>query len=153
MRPHRHPLLCLGMLAAAGCGLPFDPRDTLERVHEGTLRVGAVESPPYLTRSGGAASGPEADLVLAIARAFGARVEWRWASHDHHLEALARFDLDLVAAGLTVDSPWNGRVGLTRAWHHEPGRDLVLAVPPGENAFLVAVERVILSRHAAASSR
>ena len=134
------------MIAAAGtlaCDLPRDPEGTLEQARGRTLRVGAVEAPPFVGRSGDEATGPEAELVHAFAESIGAEVEWRWAPLDEHMRALEAFELDVVVAGLTKQSPWASRVGFTRPWRQEGDVQRVLAVAPGENATLVALERVI----------
>ena len=144
--------LVLATVALCACERwPHDPEGTLERVTGGTLRVGATESPPALVRGeGGAATGPEAELVRAFARARDARVEWRWGAQDAHMEALERYELDLVAGGLTAASPWKSRVGFTRPWRVEGKTKHVLAVPPGENGTLVALDRLIEGRKAGA---
>lgn len=125
---------------------PRDPESTLESASDGTIRVGATEAPPYLVRAGEVGAGPEAELVIAFARSIDARVEWRWGALDDHLHALERHELDLVAGGLTAKSPWKKHVGLTRAWRVEGETKRVLAVPPGENRTLVALERLIERR-------
>lgn len=137
----------LAMLLVPACEpWPRDPETTLESASGGTLRVGAAEAPPYLVRAGDDGAGPEAELVLAFARSIDARVEWRWGSLDDHLHSLERHELDLVAGGLTAKSPWKAHVGLTRPWRVEGETKRVLAVPPGENRTLVALERLIESR-------
>ncbi|HET9947874.1 MAG TPA: hypothetical protein VFQ22_02995 [Longimicrobiales bacterium] len=130
----------------AACGLPRDPEGTLERARGGVLRVGGVDAPPHLVREGAAASGPEAELVYAFARSLGAEVEWHWGALDDHMRALERFELALVAGGLTQASPWKSRVGFTRPWRGDRDVARVLAVPPGENGLLVALEHVIEER-------
>jgi hypothetical protein len=127
---------------------PRDPERTLDESTGGTLRVGASEAPPSLTRGEAGAMGPEADMVEAFARSIDARVEWRWGALDAHLEALERYELDLVAGGLSAGSPWKGRVAFTRPWRQQGETRHALAVPPGENGMLVAVERVIEFRKA-----
>src|SRR5690606_15933037 len=145
-------------VALAGCGLPRDPEGTLDRVRGDTLRVGVTEAPPFVVRRGAAGipGGVEAALVQAFADSLGAVVAWHWGPAEAHFEALKRYELDLVAAGLTAATPWKAHVGLTRPYHtaheargrargREPGRRLrtvehTLAVPPGENGFLHALE-------------
>jgi hypothetical protein len=85
-------------------------------------------------------------VIEAFARRVGAAVDWRWGSLDEHMQALQEFELHLVAAGLTADSPWKKTVGFTRPWLVLGSREHVLAVPPGENAFLVALEELIEAR-------
>ena len=139
-------LLFILMTPLTACDLPRDPVGTLERVRGDTLRVGVVASPPWLVRSGEGAVGPEADLVRAFAARIDAGVEWRWGSVDDHMKSLEAFELDLVAAGLTTASPWKNKVGFTRPWQVEGRRKHVLAVPPGENGMLVALEELIEAR-------
>ena len=122
---------------------PRDPRETLAHAAGGVLRVGVTDAPPWIVRTGEVAQGPEADLVLAFAGSIGARVEWRFGAAEDHLAALERFELDVVAAGLRADSPWSKRVGFTRPWQETGDAGRVLAVPPGENATIVALERLI----------
>lgn len=134
--------------ATSACGpFPRDPEGTLEDVEGRVMRVGAAESPPDLVRSGDGATGPEAELVEAFARSLGdARVEWIWLGPDEALHRLERFELHVVAAGLTRKTPWKAHVGLSRPWRGRGDTARVLAVPPGENRFLVALDRHIERR-------
>ena len=125
---------------------PRDPENTLEEAAGAILRVGATEAPPWLTRAGNAATGPEAELVTAFARTIDAQVEWHWAALDDNLHALQNYELAIVAGGLTGASPWEAHVGFTRPWLVEGDAERVLAVPAGENRTLVALERMIASR-------
>lgn len=137
-------LMIVAWLAA--CDLPRDAVGTLDQARRGTLRVGVVASPPYVVPAGAEAGGPEAELVRAFARTIDADVAWRWGSLDDHMKALEAFELDLVAAGLTTTSPWRTKVGFTRPWKQEGKRKYVLAVPPGENGMLSAIEELIEER-------
>ena len=92
------------------------------------MRVGVVEAPPWVTHDGDAAGGVEADLVRRFADELGADVEWIWGREQDHLEALERFELDLVIGGLTQATPWRGRVGLTNPYFTDTLR---IGVPPG----------------------
>lgn len=143
----RRPWLLIALLALCACGpYPRDPEDTLEDVRGGILRVGAVEGPQVMQRSDGGAVGPEAELVEGFARSIDARVEWTWLAPEEALERLERFELHLVAAGLKKGSPWGGRIGMSRPWRGSGDTARVLAVPPGENGFLVALDRFIEAR-------
>lgn len=143
----RAPALLLALLVS-GCGLPLDPEDTLARVQAGgPLRVGLSESPPLVVSAAEAPRGLEPALVRELAAETGARVVWVAGSSEVHLAALSRHELDLVIGGLEADSPWGGRVGLTRPYRttRQGGRQHrhVLAVPPGENAWLLYLERFL----------
>jgi hypothetical protein len=76
---------------------------------------GAPLAPPSLTRGDSGAAGPEADLVEAFARSIDARVEWHWGALDTHLKPLERYELGLVAGGLsafaTSRRSWTSRDG------------------------------------------
>lgn len=141
------PLL---LLAVAGCDLPRDPEGTLERVRGGTLRAGVVPNPPWVVVEAGRVRGVEPALVRRFARSLDARIEWVAGTESELLERLETRDLDLVAGGLTRSNPWGSRVGLTRPYPapsgYAPGERRVLAVPPGENAWLVRLERFLHRR-------
>jgi hypothetical protein len=144
--------LALSSTLLAGCDLPRDPEGTLERVRGGVLRAGVCESPPWVTRAGDQPSGVEPAVLQRFAAELGARIEWRWGSAEEHLAALERFELDLAACGLERTTPWKKRVALTVPYCvEEPAPDggaraeHVLAVPPGENAWLVALERFLVA--------
>jgi len=99
---------------------PADPEGSLERVRSaGILRVGVAEAPPWVVRRGEMATGVEAELVTELARELGARPEWHWGPLESHLEALEKFELDVVAAGLTAKTPWKKRVATTRPYFVE----------------------------------
>lgn len=130
MRPVAAALLLAAASALAGCSLPRDPEGTLDRVRGGTLHVGVTEAPPFVVRHGERTEpgGVEAALVRGFADSLSAAVAWHWGPADGHLEALERFELDLVAGGLTAATPWKARVGLTRPYHtaHD-----AIGAPPG----------------------
>jgi ABC-type amino acid transport substrate-binding protein len=90
---------------------------TLDRVRDGTVRVGAVVDTPWVTDSAGTVGGVEAALVGAIARDIGARVEWVRNTESALLRALHDRELDLVVGGLTEPSPWSHEVALTRPYY------------------------------------
>jgi polar amino acid transport system substrate-binding protein len=137
---------CLAALAS--CGLPRDSDHTLDRVRGGELRVGVTDHAPWVTIQGDRMDGIEPRLIEELARGLGARPVWRRGSESEILEALHRRELDIVAGGLTDDSPWKGQVAFTHPHFNDTvtGRAHVFAVPPGENAFLVHVERFIAPR-------
>jgi polar amino acid transport system substrate-binding protein len=127
---------CLGclvlvlVLAGCACGsLPHDPRKTLQRVQQQhRLRVGLVENPPWVIRSGDEPRGAEVELVRRFAASLGASPDWCWGSEDRNLEALERFELDLLAGGLQASTPWAKKVGLTRPYFKER---ILVGVGPG----------------------
>lgn len=138
-------LIALILLLPAACTFPQDPHRTTERTNEGTMYVGIVENPPWVTRDGDRPSGIEVALVSAYADTLGAQIEWKWGSSEEHLAALEYNELDLVIAGLTSATPWKTRIALTAPYYTVEHR---VAVPPGmepprtlDEELLVAVER------------
>jgi hypothetical protein len=63
------------------------------------------------------------------------------------MERLHRHELDLLLAGLIKSTPWQNKVALTRPFLETQRGDRkvqhVLAVPPGENGWLVRLERFL----------
>ena len=146
--PPRPAVAFLLLLAAmTGCGVPRDSEGTLERMRGGVMRVGVTDHPPWDSVTAEVVRGIEPVLVAELAATIGARPTWRRGAESELLAALARRELDLVAGGLTDDSPWASKVALTRPYTtDQSGRGHVLAVPAGENGWLVTVERFLQQR-------
>ena len=142
-------------LALASCRYPQDVEGTLERVEGGVLRVGAVENPPWVIRRGEAptATGLEAELVAGLAKELDAELRWHWGTTEELLPALGKFQLDIVVGGLVKGPRIGHGVALTTPYikrHETVGlrgetkmQEHVLALPPGENAWMMAIERYI----------
>jgi ABC-type amino acid transport substrate-binding protein len=138
--------IALAISLASACDMPADAEGTLARVRGSTMRVGVTEHPPWDSIAGDSVSGVEPRLIARLASQLGTRVRWRRGSESELLDALERRELDLVAVGLTDDSPWNGRVAFTRPYATDrAGHHHVLALSSGENAWLVTVERFLES--------
>ncbi|MCT1364740.1 MULTISPECIES: hypothetical protein [Microbacterium] len=138
----------VGLIVAAalsGCGatVPADPDGTLDRVTGGELRVGTSPDPGLVETDGGRPHGPVVALVDGFAASLDAHVTWTVATEESLVGMLETGDLDLVAGGLTPDTPWIDKAGVTRGYpgiEGAGGRELVMLVPLGENAFLSALE-------------
>lgn len=138
------------LLVAAACDIPRDPRNTLAEAVNDTLHVGVTEARPWVIRTGGEPTGVEPALVRAFARAIDAELEWDWGPAAEHMEALSRFELDVAIGGFTRDTPWRSHVGLTAPYHTTRttgpvprNEHHVMAVPPGENRLLMALENAL----------
>src|SRR4051812_3774899 len=149
MRKSSRRFIIAAVLAMeVACNLPRDADGTLERVAGGRLRVGVIVEPPWATDTNGVIGGGEAGLAQTIANDVGAReVTWVRAPEHALIEALHQRRIDLVIGGLTADLPWADQVALTRPYAEVNGKRHVLAAPPGENAWLVRIERVIERQH------
>lgn len=127
-------------LVVAGCGLPRDVDGALERVRGGALRAGVTDNPPWTEVGDGEPAGAEVELVERFADGLGARVEWRRGSESALMTALGNGELDLVVGGFEEQSPWIEQASLT----HPYADGHVWALPLGENAWQVEVERFLL---------
>jgi polar amino acid transport system substrate-binding protein len=148
--------LLVPLLAGCGLKIPTDPEGTLDRVAGGTLRAGISHNPPWTESGTGTEpagtgtepAGTEADLIRAFAAEHNARVEWVSGGESNLVRQLERGELDLVAGGLTKDSPWSKHAALTQPYLETSNaqgdkEQHVLAVRTGENAFLVELERFL----------
>ncbi|MFD1213908.1 transporter substrate-binding domain-containing protein [Arthrobacter sp. GCM10027362] len=137
-------------LAGCGLGIPADPEGTLERVRDGTLRVGVSANPPWTRVQAGAdPGGTESTLVLRFAARHNAEVEWVEGGEETLMGKLEHGELDLVIGGLTKKSPWSDKAALTRPYvelANDRGEkeEHVMAARMGENAFLVELEEFLL---------
>jgi polar amino acid transport system substrate-binding protein len=107
----------VALVPAAGCQYPRDPDGTLNRVDGGVMRVGVVESDPWVVIEGDEPSGgAEVELVRRFARDVGARIEWVQGAEEELVEAAKEGQVDLLIAGLTNKSRWKKDVALTRPY-------------------------------------
>ncbi|WP_229673314.1 transporter substrate-binding domain-containing protein [Microbacterium saperdae] len=143
-------LIASGVVALllSGCGLtiPTDPNGTLETVRDGELRVGVSPDPPLVVDSAGVPSGSVVALVDRFAAALDATPVWTVATEETLVGMLEEGDLDLIAGGITADTPWLERAGVSRGFTDisgADGRELVMLVPLGENDFLSTLERFL----------
>lgn len=138
-------VLALGM---TGCGVtvPSDPNGSLQSVSERSLRVGASLEPGLIDSEGAALSGPLADLVEEFAAEIDTTVDWTAGGEESLVRMLEEGELDLVVGGMTDQTPWVERAGVTRGYttiEGADGRSLVMLVPLGENALLFVLEQFL----------
>jgi ABC-type amino acid transport substrate-binding protein len=144
------------LLSGCGVSIPSDPSGTLESVRGGTLRAGVSPNDGFVEVGGPEPSGSEIDALRAFAASVDARVEWTVGSEEALVRELEAGDLDLVVGGLTDQTPWLDRAGVTRPYTEVTDDDgqtrkLVMLVPIGENAFLSELE-IFLSDYDAAGA-
>jgi polar amino acid transport system substrate-binding protein len=135
--------MCTALICSA-CTFPNDADGTLARIEGGTLRVGVIPNAPWITDSGGALGGIEVAMITALSAELHARIEWVRGPAFELMRALEQRELDLVAGGLTCDLLWRDEVAFTRPYFTgEDKKRRVFAAAPGENAWLVRVERFL----------
>jgi ABC-type amino acid transport substrate-binding protein len=136
-------LALIGALSGCGLSIPTDPDGTLDSVTGGELRVGTSPDGDLVDVSRGEPSGSIVDLVDRFADSIDAEPDWTVASEETLVTMLEAGDLDLIAGGITPDTPWIDQAGVTRGYRGiegADGRELVMLVPLGENAFLSRLE-------------
>jgi polar amino acid transport system substrate-binding protein len=125
---NRRELICAFAGAAAGCGIPRDPKHTFDRVRQyHTVRAAISENPPWVIRTAGEPAGAEVDLIRQFAIELGAAPQWVWGSEQRHMQALQHFEVDLLAAGLDKSTPWKKSVGITRPYFEDR---VLVGIPP-----------------------
>lgn len=148
MRSRVAPALLAASLVTACSSVPSDPDGTLERVESTqVLRAAASPREGQVSVDGSRVSGPEPELVEGFAEKLGAKVEWQVMGEEPAVEAMERGEIDLLVGGMTDQSPYAQRVGMTRPYtesvdHGETVKH-VMAVPMGENAMLSELERYL----------
>jgi len=134
-------------LVAGGCGIPRDAAGTLESVRGGVIRIGVVANRPWVVDRGTTVDGVEGRLASAVASSLGARIEWRRMPEFELMRALRKREIQLVIGGFDAKLPWAREVAFTRPYLESPdGKAHVLAAPPGENAWLVFLDRELDAR-------
>lgn len=138
----------LAALSLVGCSLtiPSDPDGTLDSVRGGELRVGVAPDGELVEVGDGDPTGSVIDLVDGFAESVDATPDWTVATEETLVRMLERGDLDLIAGGITSDTPWLDRAGVSRGYSDiegADGRTLVMLVPLGENALLSELERYL----------
>ena len=135
-------LAFISAILLSGCGIPRDASHTLERARGGILHVGVVANDPWVIDRGSTVDGIEARLVDDVASSIGARIEWVRAPEFELIRSLHERNLQLVIGGFDREVRWAADVALTRPYlETEDGKAHVLAAPPGENAWLMLLDR------------
>jgi polar amino acid transport system substrate-binding protein len=120
--------LLLIAIALAGCDLPRDPEQTLDRVRGGILRVGVTENEPWVVLDSTEPAGVEVEIVHSLADSLNADVEWKEGNVDELAAAIHMRELDLMIGGLTSISKISSEAALT---HPYLTTQVVVGVPPG----------------------
>jgi polar amino acid transport system substrate-binding protein len=122
-------LAALGfLLALGGCRFPDDVEGTLERVEGGTMRVGVVADPPWVTLGKRDPRGVEPQLIRRFAEQLDAEIEWIEGTEADLVDALGGFQIDVLIGGLTRASPYSREGAFTRPYIDT---NVEIGVPPG----------------------
>ena len=123
----------------AACDLPRDPEETLESVQGQELRVGVLKF--------GQNAEKDRPIVERLAASLKAKLVYVEGDAHALFEDIKRGHLHMVIGGVPESTPFEKELGLSKpvgplhGAHEE--EDRVIAVRPGENAFLLRVNEVI----------
>jgi polar amino acid transport system substrate-binding protein len=148
----RHWLVSLALLLAA-CALPRDPDGTsarIESTHQ--LRVGVTDNPPWVDAKSAEPKGIEPDLVRAFARQTGTQVAWSEGSETELVKSLKDGELDMVIGGFDKKTQWSSTAGVSQPYAKDvDGKRRVMLAAPGENRFILSLDKFLTAHMRAAS--
>ena len=110
------------------------------------MSVGITESPPWTIVTDGEPGGVEPALLEELAHDLDAEIEWVEGSQSEILEDIEEGHLDVAIGGFTADDPWSKKVTFIQPYFTLGDDHHVMAVPHGENAWIVRLERFLRSR-------
>src|SRR5690625_3226390 len=120
------PVLLIFAGFLGGCDrLPLDPEETLLDAQRNGLRVGLIENPAW---EDDYFSQAEIQLIEELSEEIGTDLIWIRGRESVLMPALERFELHVVIGGITDDTPWKDKIGLTRPYFINR---FVIGTPPG----------------------
>jgi hypothetical protein len=139
---------CALLILLAGCGMqvPTDPEGSLDRLTGDVMQVGASIEPGLVEQRGDTMEGSLVDLIEGFAETRSATIEWTIASEESLVALLEQGQLDVAVGGMTEQTLWTERVGVTRGYSGiapTQNTKLVMFVPLGENRLLSTLERYL----------
>jgi len=134
-------LIVISILAQ--CSIPQDPHHTLDNIMQRKyIRAGVSENAPWV-KLNGEISGIEVSILKDFSKSLACTIQWISGTESTLLDSLRRFKLDIVISGLTINSIWKGHIGMTRPFAEINDLQFVIAVPPGENEWLMKLEEFL----------
>jgi polar amino acid transport system substrate-binding protein len=137
----------MACLVLGACGLPRDPEGTSEAIEGKVRRAGVSDNPPWVSFDGREPQGLEADLVRGLAAQMHARIAWKRGGESTLLKDLKEHRYDIVVGGMTTESPWTKELGAARPYATVAKEKHLVLVPPGENRWLLTVDRDLAAHH------
>jgi ABC-type amino acid transport substrate-binding protein len=136
--------LIITIVLLTACGrYPKDTRGTLEEALNDTLKVGVAIHKGWVMVQNGEPRGREVLLVKAFAKELNATIDWFVADESELIPRLEKGEIHMLIGGFTQNSPWKKYVGFTNTYIRVDDKEHAIAVPPGENAFLMRLEQFL----------
>lgn len=120
------------IMTLSGCQFPDDPNQTLKKIHD-THRLKAGVCLNH------AAPSEERALLQKLATHLNAEISWYSGNQEALYRQLRDYKIDIAACAIHQDSPWSDLLAFTVPYYKRDKTAYVLAVPPGENAWLKQV--------------
>ena len=110
---------------------PKDAEKTLDKVSNGTIRVGFTNAGPWVYPSATGAQGIEADIVTNFAQTLHAKIDWVEVTEEQLFNALKRGEINILIGGITDKTPWKEEIGLTKPYIET---SIVIAQPSAQSS-------------------
>ncbi|KTC66628.1 Uncharacterised protein [Legionella adelaidensis] len=132
-------LLFITFFFLSACQFPADPDKTLEKIEMiKKMKVGWCGGPfDELVLK-------EKDLINALSQTLDATVTWESDLQEVLFEKLEENKLQVVVCRIKENSPWKDKLAFTTPFFIHKKEKFVLALPPGENAWLKYVNEFIV---------
>lgn len=143
MKDYNFFFLVISLFLFSCNNFPKDPEETLRKVTNDTLIVGYSENSPWVIKTESEPEGLEPAIVKAYAKTLNATVKWHNNTEQNLFKMLEERKIHLVIAGITQNTPWEKKAGLTRPYLENNKEKHVMAVINGENAFLLSLEKFL----------
>lgn len=123
-------IIFLHILLISSCKeWPHDPNHTLENIKKNKIiRVGLIDNPPWSSRINNQATGIDIAIIKNFAQYLNVTPKWFFLNEEKAMFGLMNDQLDIVIGGISKDTLWQNKVGLTRPYYHEI---FYIGFPPG----------------------
>lgn len=130
----RYFLILITAIAFVGCeSYPKDVDGTLNKISNHTVRVGKSTSTTDYDKQ----------LMNGFAKEVNAKVEWVEGDQIKLTELLSHHKIDMAIGGFTKESPLKKEVAFSKPYITQGDYEYVVAIPKGENALLMKLEKYI----------
>lgn len=133
MRLHHYVILIM-IVALGSCeSFPKDAEGTLNKISDHTVRIGKSTSTTDYDKQ----------LMNGFAKDINAQVEWVEGDQIKLTELLSHHKIDMAIGGFTKEAPLKKEVAISKPYITQGDYEYVVAIPKGENALLMKLEKYI----------
>ena len=128
--------LTIVTLFLVSCSIPKDSRDSLERAKSTTIKVGAIENPPFVIYGESELTGSEIEMIRDFALNESLEIDFIKGSESDLMKKIEEAEIHIVVGGITKKTVWKEKSGQTKPYDG----DHVWLVPKGENRLVFTLE-------------